>query len=240
MILLGIETATKVCGVALVRESQVLGERSLEEENVHAEKVLTLVDQTLADVGCSIAEVDAVAVSIGPGSFTGLRIGLSTAKGLSFALNQTLVGVPTLRGLAHRVVQAGQVPVGWSVLAVIDARRDEVYGQCFNVLHGDLVPLWKESDLTMADLLGQIGEIGVVATGDGCGKLSAYLYEHESRVRIRFVDARIAHCSAASVAVLGAELLRAGQLSDARTLEPLYIKDFYFKAPHIGQRSGGL
>jgi len=235
MIVLGIETATRVCAVALVRDGHVVSEESIEEENVHAEKVLTLMDHALAAAGCSAKEVDAIAVSIGPGSFTGLRIGLSTAKGLASGLGKTLVAVPTLRALAHRVAGAGEVEDPVSVLSVIDARRDEVYCQCFRAEAGALTPLWEESDLSMSDLVGRLDGLDVVATGDGCRKLSAFLNGRQVSARIRFADERIAKCSAASVALLGAELVHEGCRSDPRTLEPLYIKDFYFKTKRTGQ-----
>jgi len=235
MNVLGIETATRVCAVALVRDAQVMSEESIEEENVHAEKVLTLMDRALAAAGCSVREVDAIAVSIGPGSFTGLRIGLSTAKGLAVGLGKTLVAVPTLLALAHRVVRAGELEGPASVLSVVDARRDEVYCQCFHAEAGVLTPLWEESDLSMRDLIGRLHGQEVVATGDGCGKLSAFLNGRQTGARIRFADERIAKCSAASVALLGEALVHEGCRSDPRTLEPVYIKDFYFKTKRADQ-----
>jgi tRNA threonylcarbamoyladenosine biosynthesis protein TsaB len=230
MTVLGIETATTVCAVAVVRGTDTLSEESIEEENVHAEKVLTLLDAALNAAGCSLREIDAIAVSIGPGSFTGLRIGLSTAKGLASGLGKTLIAVPTLHALANRLVKAGGAVVTETILCLLDARRDEVYCQCFRADTGRVVPLWDERDLSVGDLATQLDGLNVVVTGDGWRKFSAYLQGKQTAASIRFADEGIAKCSAASVALLGAALLREGRQSDPRSLEPLYIKDFYFKS----------
>lgn len=95
MNLLGIETSTAACGVAVVSDGGMNVERSIVEAHIHSEKLLTLVRTVLGEAKIGLNEIDAVAVSIGPGSFTGLRIGLSSAKGLCYALEKPLLTVPT-------------------------------------------------------------------------------------------------------------------------------------------------
>ncbi|MFQ5799800.1 MAG: tRNA (adenosine(37)-N6)-threonylcarbamoyltransferase complex dimerization subunit type 1 TsaB, partial [Bacteroidota bacterium] len=125
MKVLGIETATGVCGVAVVEEEVLLAERWSSEQHIHSERIVRSVQVVLSESHLELREVDVIAVSIGPGSFTGLRIGLSAAKGLCYASGKPLVAVPTLDALAHRVV--GLCEEGKIVCTVLDAKRDEVY-----------------------------------------------------------------------------------------------------------------
>ena len=101
MTLLGIETATAVCGVALVRDGEVLAEKAVEERYAHAEKLFGFLDDVLESSGVPLRELHGIAVSIGPGSFTGLRIGLSVAKGLHVATGIPVIPVPTMEALAR-------------------------------------------------------------------------------------------------------------------------------------------
>src|SRR5712692_6734191 len=100
MIVLGIETATAVCGAAIVEDAGVRAEASIEAEHIHSEKLISLIDEALNRATIPFSSIDSVAVSIGPGSFTGLRIGLSVAKGLVYAGGKSLAAVSTLEALA--------------------------------------------------------------------------------------------------------------------------------------------
>ena len=108
MIVLGIETSTEVCAVGLANDDGAYAERALVESHIHSEKLLTLITEILEQQHTQLSELDAISVSIGPGSFTGLRIGLSTAKGLCFALGKPLVIVPTLEAMAMAVRSRNQ------------------------------------------------------------------------------------------------------------------------------------
>jgi tRNA threonylcarbamoyladenosine biosynthesis protein TsaB len=233
MTVLGIETATSVCSAAVVRDAHVVSERTLDERNIHAEKILSLIDEALSAAGCAVTEVDGIAVSIGPGSFTGLRIGLSVAKGLTYSLGKPLLAVPTLRALAQRAVDLGEVRSSQYIFSLLDARRDEVYCQGFTMDGLKLSPLWPERDMTIADLLESIRGREVVVTGDAHEKLISGLTARgrEGYERMTFVHDAASKCSAATVARLGESMLAVEQWSDPASLEPLYIKDFYSKQP---------
>jgi tRNA threonylcarbamoyladenosine biosynthesis protein TsaB len=132
-IILCIETATKLCSVALSRDGTVLASRDLESDQyVHAEKVNVFIDAVITEAGSHLKELDAVAVGIGPGSYTGLRIGLSAAKGLCYALDIPIIGISTLRTL-HDAAPAQQPNVSVDAWPMIDARRMEVFTQRFGV-----------------------------------------------------------------------------------------------------------
>lgn len=131
-IVLCIETATRLCSVAILQDGQVTAARDVESEKlVHAEKVNLLIDEVVQQAGLTLRQVDAVAVGIGPGSYTGLRIGLSAAKGLCYALEVPIIGIGTLHTLwqAARTAHPGLDGEWWPM---IDARRMEVFTQPFS------------------------------------------------------------------------------------------------------------
>lgn len=229
MRVLGIETATAMCGAAVVEEGKILSECFLEGRNIHAEKLLTLVDAALVDARLDAGDLDGIAVSIGPGSFTGLRIGLSVAKGLVYVLEIPLLAVSTLRALAQQVVDAGQAGSLAHLLATVDARRDEVYCQLFTVDEGVISPVWEQQDLTVAGLLAKVNGMKLVVTGDGAGKVvEAVRSTHQERsIEVSVTEGDLGRCRASSIARMGEEMLRRGSRSDPRTLEPTYLKEFF-------------
>ena len=126
MRVLGIETATSLASVGIVVEDRVVAERAVPMRGSHAQTLLPLIDEALRAAGVGLSELDRVAVSIGPGSFTGLRIGLSVAKGLALAARLAVVGVPTLDAYAHAIGPRDSL-----VCPVLDARKGEVYAAAF-------------------------------------------------------------------------------------------------------------
>jgi len=128
-LILAIETATKLCSVAVARDGVVLALRELEsEKRIHAEKVNVFISEVMEEAGLALRNLDAVAVGIGPGSYTGLRIGLSAAKGLCYALDKPLIGISTLQVLVSSALRSG-VPKDAGLWPMIDARRMEVFTQ---------------------------------------------------------------------------------------------------------------
>ena len=134
--ILNIETSTTNCSVALSENGSVVG---LKEDNSlnysHAERLHVYIDAVLKAAEVAIDQLDAIAISKGPGSYTGLRIGVSAAKGLCYAMNVPLISVPTLEALAHQV----EVPKG-AIVAMLDARRQEVYSAMFDEHFSEIRP----------------------------------------------------------------------------------------------------
>ena len=227
MKILAIETATTVCAAAVVNEGKILSEVSLDEKYVHAEKLLTQVDAVLDRSGLMMHQLDGIAVSIGPGSFTGLRIGLSAAKGLSFALDKRIVPVPTLHALAQRAVDGRVARSGEYILAALDARRDEVYSEFFRVENGYAKSLSDARDVSVSILQKDAPEGKIWITGDARAKLQSVLGAGDSRWS--FVPDDIARCSAGAVGLLGEVLMAKNEIVDTASLEPMYIKEFFFR-----------
>ncbi len=224
MNVLGIETATTVCAAALVRGGRVVAESLLDAGRVHAEKLMCQIVAVLGPEG--VGSLGGVAVSIGPGSFTGLRIGVSVAKGIAFARNIPVVGVPTLEALALHAAETDHAETGTRILAALDARRDEVYCQLFDVRPGGPVPLWDVRDMTLGALMTELHGSLARVTGEAAAKVLSW---PDAQATLSMVPAEALRCSGGSVARLGERLLLAGKADDPSTLEPRYIKDFFLK-----------
>lgn len=143
-LILAIETATKLCSVALGRDGVLLAQREVDDAQLrHAERLNVFVDEVMREAGLPLRALDAVAVGTGPGSYTGLRIGLSAAKGFCYALQRPIIGVPTLSVLVAAARTRGSVLSG-TLWPMIDARRMEVFTQpcaADGTTTGDVVPL---------------------------------------------------------------------------------------------------
>lgn len=217
MLILGIETATKTGGVAIVSDDGVIAEYTLNIEVTHSERLMSTVDRVLKDTGIELSRIDGFGVSIGPGSFTGLRIGLSTVKGLSFTTGKPLAAVPTLKALAWNVPYSR-----YPVCPLLDARKKEVYAALYRHEGRDLLPLWDETVAPLTELAGRItGE--VVFTGEGARLFTGEIEQlFGARAHIAPMSAMVP--SAASVAEIAHMMLKAGQQADPDNLSPLYIR----------------
>jgi tRNA threonylcarbamoyladenosine biosynthesis protein TsaB len=223
--ILGIETATAVCSAALVLDGRVEAESLLDAGRVHSEKLMSQVIAVLGPAG--VGSLEGVAVSIGPGSFTGLRIGVSVAKGIAYARGIPIAGVPTLGALALHAVSTDRLSEGTRLLAALDARRDEVYCQLFEVTHGEPLPLWEARDMTLGALAGEMQGAAASVTGEAAAKILSW---PGAGAGLRAVSAGALLASGGSVGLLGERLLRAGKGDDPASLEPMYIKEFFFKS----------
>jgi tRNA threonylcarbamoyladenosine biosynthesis protein TsaB len=217
MRVLGIETSTLQGGVAIVDDRRVVCELLLSVELTHSERLLPSIDRVLADAGTALAGLDGLAVSLGPGSFTGLRIGLSTVKGLAYATGLPVVGVPTLEAMAWLLPEAR-----WPICPVLDARKQEVYAALFRHEGGALVRLVEDGALSPERLCDWI-EGPTLFIGDG---VAAYGDLWRRRLGERMlcppVFARAAR--PAIVAGLGRTRLLRGERDDPDRLVPRYLR----------------
>jgi tRNA threonylcarbamoyladenosine biosynthesis protein TsaB len=222
---LGIETATDICSSAVVIDSRVVSELSVDQPRIHAEVLLPQIEEVLQAARVRLDQIDGIAVSIGPGSFTGLRIGLGVAKGLAWASGKPLAAVPTMKALAGKTRRAGLLSESELLLTALYARRGEIYCRLDRMKAGMLVPVWNERAAAAADIVAELDEDNVVVTGD-YSQLSL-------RHNMRTVTGEIAGCSAGAVALEGEEMLLHGGKAEVELLEPLYVMDF---TPKLKQR----
>lgn len=221
MTLLLLETATQICSVALVRDGQVVREIHSDEPNAHSSRLACFIDEICSASGTGLDELGAVCVSSGPGSYTGLRIGVSSAKGICYALGIPLVAVPTLQNMAAGYYDAHPDYEGL-VCPMIDARRMECYTALFSrqAQLCDTEAQVIEADSFRTWLDGQT----VTFVGDGAAKTQSLLGGHPNA---RYdLDFRI---SATGMARLAAERLEKQQTEDVAYFEPFYLKDFVAK-----------
>lgn len=218
MLVLGIETATKVASVGLVRDGERLAEESRLAVASHVEALLPLIVSVLARARVSLTEVSGIGVSLGPGSFTGLRVALSTAKGFAYALGQRVVGVSTLDALARTVTH-------WEGLLcpLLDARRGEVYGALFRRdLQG--VPERLTSDLVLPpqELLRRVSE-PCVFLGDGAETYKTLIEEQCGALAQVLPLATHPPCGTV-VAEIAWERLCVGECANLATVVPRYVR----------------
>ncbi len=231
MNLLALESATAVCGVALVRDGALVAERWIEERYVAAERILLFIDEVLQNGGVPPAALSGVAVSIGPGSFTGLRIGLSVAKGLHAATGMAVVPVPTLEALASAAAPGARAEGAAMILSALDARRDEVYCQLFE-REGDRVrAVWEVEDLSVEEMLRRLPARPIALTGDAGEKIARLPGGARGGRGAELIVLAAEHtrCSAAAVGRLGTALFESGLRSDPALLEPRYVKEFFLR-----------
>lgn len=232
MTLLGIETATAVCGVALLRNGALAAERWVDERYAHAERLFGFLDEVLDESGVRLRDLHGIAVSIGPGSFTGLRIGLSVVKGLHVAAGIPVVAVPTLSALVRTSLIEARAEGVRNVMAVLDARRDEVYMQMFEVTQGGVEPVTPVQDVLLERLAGSLPSGKIALTGEARASAAEALKKGGvDPSRLCLISEQAACCSAVSVAECGASLLAAGSVADVAALEPQYIKEFFLRTP---------
>jgi tRNA threonylcarbamoyladenosine biosynthesis protein TsaB len=228
--ILAIETATKVCSIAVLvedelLEARVLGETWLNVPQVHAERIAIMISNLLNDLHLKYKDLDAVSVSIGPGSFTGLRIGLSVAKGIAYALDKKLIAVPTLDAIAYKLrgLDGGRV-----IIPVIHARGEEFYYASFKFENRDLTMLKGYHVAKANDIAVEFaGEQNVLFVGEEVKKFSdsGSVKKLERELTEKLFTIEI-YPSASSVAYLAAEKFKKREFSDVRSIVPLYIKDF--------------
>jgi len=214
---LGIETATEFASVALVDDGEVLAEALARLHRRLTEELVLLVKWTLERAGVEPGELAGVAVSAGPGSFTGLRVGMATAKGLCFARGLPIVAVPTLKAMAARMA-----PSSLPICPLLDARRREVYAALYRWEGDDLAEVLPPKALALEELLSSL-DGPVLFTGDAARTFRKPILKHLGD-RAKFAPPELSLPHAASVARMGEEALARGEVSDLSSLEPTYIR----------------
>ena len=214
--ILNIETATKNCSVSLSSNGTTIVCKEIAELGYsHAEKLHLFIEEVLSDVGISFSNLKAIAVSQGPGSYTGLRIGVSAAKGLSYALQIPLIAVDTLESLAQQVAAKDGL-----VVPMIDARRMEVYSAIFNSNKEKIREV--QAQIITEESFADISET-VYFIGDSNEKVKAVL----TKSNFVFLDGNV-YPSASEMSGISYKKFQEKDFVDVAYFEPYYLKDFMF------------
>ncbi len=218
MKVLGIDTSTSCGSVGLMDDEEVISDYLLNISVTHSERLLGAIEFILREARCPIGNVDGWAISIGPGSFTGLRIGVSTVKGLAFATGKPVAGVSTLDVLASQVT-----PTSHLICPILDARKKEVYTAFYRYEGGNF--LKRQSNyqaIRPEDLVKKIKE-PTIFLGDGLKTYGDFLLNSLPSLAI-FPPAPLNISHGSMVAKLGSEFLQKGECLDLSNFTPLYIR----------------
>jgi len=217
MYILGIETSTKTGSVAIVCEDGVIVQYSLNIEVTHSERLMATVDRVLKDTGFTMADMDGTAVAIGPGSFTGLRIGLAAVKGLALVTGKPVAAVPTLKALAWNLPYAA-----YPICPMLDARKNEVYAATYAFEGSALVHDMAEAVISLSRLSERISE-KTLFTGEASHLFRKDILEIFGD-RALFAPVSAILPSAASVGEIGLDMIKRGKCTDPDNLTPMYIR----------------
>lgn len=219
MRILGIESSSLVASVAIVEDGVTMAEYTANFKKTHSQTLLPMIDAMVSLLDVDISTIDAIAVSGGPGSFTGLRIGSATAKGLGLALNKPLIHVPTLDGTAYNMFGASGL-----ICPIMDARRNQVYTGIYR-FEKEFQVVMEQDALDMNDLIDKLNAMGerVIFLGDGV-PVHEKLIAEKLTVPYDIAPAHVNRQRAASVAALGAVYFAEGKTETAEEHGPDYLR----------------
>lgn len=220
MRILGLDSSGLVASVAVVEEDNMLAEYTVNYKKTHSQTLLPMLDEIARLIELDLSTIDAIAVATGPGSFTGLRIGSATAKGLGLALDKPLISVPTVDGLAYNLYGCQNM-----VCPLMDARRNQVYTGVYQFDENGMEVIVPQCAVGIDEIIAQINEISAPVTflGDGVAVFRNYIAEH-CQVAYSFAPAHMSKQRAAAVAALGLVYAKEGKLESAAEHRPDYLR----------------
>lgn len=220
MRILALDSSGLVASVAIMEEEQTIAEYTVNYKKTHSQTLLPMLDEIVKMTEMDLNTIDAIAIAGGPGSFTGLRIGSATAKGLGLALGKPLIHVPTLEGLACNLY-------GYSSLIcpIMDARRNQVYTGVYRLSEGEFQVVKEQTAIDVAVLAEQLNALGEAVTflGDG---VPVYREQLEEKLTVPFTFAHVNmnRQRAASVGLRGFQYYREGRIETAAEHQPDYLR----------------
>lgn len=229
-LILGIETATSICSVALVGDGKLLTLRESVGARDHSAALTTYIAEVFTEAGLLFHQLDAIAVSMGPGSYTGLRIGVSSAKGLCYALDKSFIAIDTLKSLAWQALQKckqqGKDTGNVLLVPMLDARRMEVYTAIFDENLQLLEPV--NAHIVTEDSFTAFAGKEIIYFGDGASKCNSLF---ESKDNYNFLDN--IDLSAVAICMLAESEFNNNNFADVAYCEPFYLKDFIAGKPRV-------
>ena len=220
MKILALDSSGLVASVAVAQNDNLIGEYTVNYKKTHSQTLLPMLDAVAKMIELDLKTVDAIAVAKGPGSFTGLRIGSATAKGLGLALDVPLIEIPTVDGLAYNLWGAKDL-----VCPLMDARRNQTYTGIYAFADGEMQVLEPQCAVDIAQIVEKINELQQPVTflGDGVPVFCDYIREHV-QVPCSFAPAHLNKQRAGAVAALAFRYLKKGQIVSAAEHQPDYLR----------------
>ncbi len=220
MKILALDSSGLVASVAVTENGQLLGEYTINYKKTHSQTLLPMLDELVRMTELDLKTVDVIAVAAGPGSFTGLRIGSATAKGLALALDKKIVSVPTVDALACNLWGSSDI-----ICPLMDARRQQTYTGLYEFTDGMLHTILPQCAVAISEIIEKADKLNrkITFLGDGVPVFEEYIKTHIS-VPFAFAPAHCNRQRAAGVAVLGEILYREGKAEDAKDHKPEYLR----------------
>lgn len=226
MKVLALDSSGLVASVAVVEDdgvnSSLLAEYTVNYKKTHSQTLLPMLDEIVKMIDLDLKTIDAIAVAAGPGSFTGLRIGSATAKGLGLALNKPLVGIPTVDGLAYNLYGTDCV-----ICPLMDARRNQVYTGIYEFRDGQLAVIESQMAVSIEEIAQKLCELDrkVIFLGDGVPVFQERLRESLMQGRqIFFAPPHLSKQRAGAVGALALQYIREGKIESAAEHQPDYLR----------------
>ena len=219
MKILALETSAKAVSAAVCENGKILCSGYQDTGLTHSRTLMPIVEHILKNADLTMADMDAIAVAAGPGSFTGIRIGVSAAKGLAFAVAKPAIGVSTLAAMARNVAFADGL-----VICAMDARRSQIYNAVFEAKDGHLTRLTEDRAIALADLAEEMKADPRPKTIVGDGARLCFDFLQNANVPCRLAPPHLVMQNAMSVALEAESLAAEGALTDAQELQPVYLR----------------
>lgn len=220
MRILALDSSGLVATVAVIEDENMMAEYTVNYKKTHSQTLLPMLDEIVKMTELDLGTIDAIAVAGGPGSFTGLRIGSATAKGIGLALGKPLIHVPTLDALAYNLYGTDKV-----ICPIMDARRNQVYTGIYEFSNDAFRVMVKQKAVSIDDIVGALNKIGreVIFLGDGVPVYRKRIAEI-AEIPYSFAPAHLSRQRAGAVGVLGGEYFRQGKTETAADHQPDYLR----------------
>ena len=217
MLILAFESSAKAASVALTRDGQLIAQSFQNNGLTHSRTLLPMAESMMKNCGLAFSDVDLFAVAQGPGSFTGIRIGVSTVKGLSWALDKPCAGVSTLEAMAWNGQERGGI-----ICPVMDARRSQVYNALFRSDGETLIRLTEDRAISIEELRADLSNLHEkkILVGDG----AELCYNTLKDVELRLAPEHLRHQRASGVAICAVHMAQSGENGDGSALTPNYLR----------------
>lgn len=220
MKILALDSSGLVASVAVTENDRLLAEYTVNYKKTHSQTLLPMLDEICKMIELDLESIDAIAVAAGPGSFTGLRIGSATAKGLGLALNKPLIGVPTVEALAYNLYD-----VSGLICPIMDARRNQVYTGIYRFTEHQMVTVKEQVAVGIEELVNELNQKGEAVTflGDGVAVYRDLLGE-KLTIPYSFAPLHLSRQRAGAVAALAERYYAEGKIETAREHQPEYLR----------------